>query len=193
MVEATFSVIGQAVLSALLLVAVLVLYLRRFAPPWRWVAVALGVCVVDQAAKALISPHIGQRHISLMGGWLRITYAENWQQGFGGTFSYLLLTTAILVAALFLVYGRLVQAKYRMSLLAELGCALMIGGYLGILLDRVRLGFVVDFLEFGRRSVFVYNLADLAVMVAVALLITRGLQFLHEARAKGLTLQDRVI
>lgn len=193
MAAATSSVIGQAVASALLLVAVLVLYLRRFAPPWRWVAIALGVCVADQAAKALISPHIGQHHISLLGGWLRITYSENWQQGFGGTYSYLLLTTALCVAALFLLYGRLVQVKYRMSLLAELGCALMIGGYLGILLDRVRLGFVVDFLEFGRGSAFVYNLADLAVFVAVALLIVRGLQFLRETRVRRLTLQDRVI
>jgi len=189
----TSSAIAQAVLSAILLVAMLVLYLRRFAPPWRWVGVALGVCVLDQAAKALIPPHIGQQHVSLFGGWLRITYAENWEQGFGGTFSYLFLTTAVCVAALFFLYGRLAKVKYRMSVLAELGCALMIGGYLGILLDRMRLGFVVDFLEFGRASAFVYNLADLAVFAALALLIVRGLQFLREVRARRLSWQDRVI
>ena len=177
----------------MLLVAVLVLYLLRFAPPWRWVGIALAVCVVDQAAKALIPAHIAQHRLSLFGGWLRITYTENWQQGFGGTFSYLFLTTAICVAALFFLYGRLVKVKYRMSVLAELGCALMIGGYLGIVLDRIRLGFVVDFLEFGRAGTFVYNLADLAVFVALALLIARGLQFLREVRAKRLSLQDRVI
>ena len=51
----------------------------------------------------------------------------------------------------------------------------------------------MDFLEFGRGSAFVYNLADLAVFVAVALLIVRGLQFLRETRMRRLTLQDRVI
>ncbi len=186
-------ILGQAVASAVLLVAVLVLYLHRFAPPWRWIAVALGVCTLDQAAKVLVPAHIGHERMSLLGGWLRITYSRNWEQGFGGSFSYLLLVTAICVVALFFLYGRLARVKYRMSLLAELGCALMIGGYVGILLDRIRLGFVVDFLEFGRASAFVYNLADLAVFLALALLIARGLQFLAEVRSRRLNLQDRVI
>jgi len=185
--------LAQAVLSALLLVTMLVLYLRRFAPPWRWVAVALAVCVLDQAAKALVSPQLARHRVSLLGDWIGITYARNWEQGFGSTFSYLLLTTAICAAALFLLYGRLVRTSYRMSALAELGCALMIGGYLGILLDRIRLGFVVDFLEFGRASAFVYNIADLAVFVAAALLIGRGLQFLAELRARRVNLRDRVV
>jgi signal peptidase II len=185
--------IAQAVASAVLLVAVLVLYLRRFAPPWRWVGIALAVCVLDQAAKALVSPRLEHERISLLGGWLRITYARNWEQGFGGSFSYLLFATAICVMALFFLYGRLVKTRYRMSPLAELGCALMIGGYVGILLDRVRLGFVIDFLEFGRASGFVYNIADLAVFVALALLIGRGLQFLGEVRTRRLNLQDRVV
>lgn len=187
------STIAQAVLSAVLVVGVLVLYLRRFAPPWRWVAIALAVCVLDQAAKALVSPRMEQERISLLRGWLRITYAENWEQGFGGAFSYLLLTTAVCVVALYFLYGRLARANYRMSRLAELGCALMIGGYLGILLDRIRLGFVVDFLEFGKASAFVYNIGDLAVFLALALLVVRGLQFLAEVRAKRLSIQDKVV
>lgn len=187
------SPVGQAVISAALLVGVLVLYLRRFAPPRRWVIVALAVCVADQAAKALLSPALHGRRVSLLGGWLTITYSENWEQGFGGSLPYLFLITAVCVAALFFLYTRLARAGYTMSTLAELGCALMIGGYLGIMLDRVRLGFVVDLLEFGRASPFVYNVADLAVFVAAALLIARGIQFLAEVRARKLGLQDEVI
>jgi len=192
MTELADSAVAQAVLSALLLVGMLVLYLRRFAPPGRWVAVALAVCVLDQVAKALVSPG-SQHRISLFGGWIGIAYAENWEQGFGGSFSYLLVTTAVCAAALFFLYGKLAKTKYRMSALAELGCALMIGGYLGILLDRIRLGFVVDFIEFSATSGFVYNLADLAVFVAAALLIGRGVQFLGELRARRLSLRDRVV
>jgi len=187
------SAIAQAVLSAILLVAMLVLYLRRFAPPWRWVAVALTVCTLDQAAKALVSPGLEQQRVSLLGGWVGLTYAENWEQGFGGSFSYLFVATAVCAAALFFLYGRLMKTRYRMSALAELGCALMIGGYLGILLDRIRLGFVVDFIELGRASIFVYNIADLAVFVAAALLIGRALQFLGELRARRVNLRDRVV
>jgi len=175
------------------LVGVLVLYLYRFAAPRRWVLVALSVCVLDQMAKALVAPTLRHRRLSLFGGYLRLTYTENWEQGFGGSFSYLLLATAACVAALFFLYGKLSKTRYRMSRVAELGCALMIGGYAGILLDRVRLGFVVDFLEFGRASAFVYNLADLAVVVAAALLIARGLQFLAEVRQRRMGLQDEVL
>ncbi len=193
MVGSLSSGLGQAVASAVLLIAMLVLYLRRFAPSWRWVAVALGVCVVDQAAKMLVSPDTEYHRIPVLGGWLQITYLENVKQGFGGSFPYLLLVTGVCVAALFFLYGRLSETKYRMSALAEVGCALMVGGYLGILLDRVRLGFVVDFLEVGRAGPFVYNLADLAIFVAVALLLVRGLQYLAQARAKGMGMRDEVI
>ena len=190
---AAASGLGQAVLSAILLVAMLVLYLRRFAPRGRWVLVALGVCAVDQVAKVVLGPALRGERVALLGGWLQLAYRENSEQGFGGSFSYLFMVTAVCVLALYFLYSRLAKTKYRMSVLAELGCALMIGGYLGILLDRVRLGFVVDFLEFGPASAFVYNLADLAVFLAVALLIVRGMQFLAEVRTRRLSLHDRVI
>lgn len=185
--------LAQAVLSAILMVGVLVLYLRRFAPAWRWIAVAVAVCVLDQVAKHLVSPATAQHRVSLLWGWLRISYLRNPEQGFGGSFSYLVLTTLVCVALLLLVYRRLAKTSYRMSLLAELGCALMIGGYVAILLDRVRLGFVVDYLEFGHGSPFVYNLADLAILLAAALLIARGVQFIGEARARRMRLRDKVI
>jgi len=181
MTQATPSTVVQAVIATVLLTGVLVLYLLRFARSWRWVAVALLVCVLDQAAKVAISPAMQQRRLSFLHGWMRITYAQNREQGFGGNFPYLLVTTAICVAALYVLYERLLKARYRMSPLAETAVALMIGGYLGILLDRVRLGFVVDFLEFGRASAFVYNIADLAVFLALALLIARGGQFVRQA------------
>ncbi|MFB3881975.1 MAG: signal peptidase II [Armatimonadota bacterium] len=180
MTEATPPSVVQAVLAAVLLIGVLSLYLLRFARSWRWVGVALLVCLVDQGLKAIVSPGIHHQRLSFLNGWLRIAYAQNREQGFGGDYRYLLVTTVVLVAALYFLYERLLKARYRMSPLAELAVALMVGGYLGILLDRVRLGFVVDFLEFGRASAFVYNIADLAVFVAVALLIVRGGQYLRQ-------------
>ena len=193
MTEAASPSVVQAVVAAVLLIGVLTLYLLRFARSWRWVAIALLVCVLDQAAKALVSPGPGQRRMSLLGGWLQIRYAQNWEQGFGGNISYLLVTTAICVAALYFLYERLLKARYRMSPLAEAAVALMVGGYAGILLDRVRLGFVVDFLEFGRASAFVYNIADLAVFLALALLIARIGQYLHQVRQRRIRVRDGVV
>ncbi len=191
--EPASSTVAQASVAAVLLIGVLALYLLRFARSWRWVGVALLVCVLDQAAKAMISPGLEQRRVSLLGGWLRITYAENWDQGFGSNVPYLLATTVLCVAALYLLYERLLRARYRMSPLAELAVALMVGGYTGILLDRVRLGFVVDFLEFGQASAFVYNIADLAVFLALAILLARALQYGKQAWRRRYGLRERAV
>jgi signal peptidase II len=191
--EVTSPPVVQAVVGAVLLIGVFTLYLVRFARSWRWVAVAIAVCVLDQAAKALVSPELEQKRVALLGGMLQLTYARNWEQGFGGRVSYLLFMTALCVAALYFLYERLLKARYRMSPLAELAVALMVGGYAGILLDRVRLGFVVDFIEIGSASAFVYNIADLAVFLALALLIARGLQYARQAWRRRANGRDRAV
>lgn len=185
--------VAQAIAAAVLFIGMLVLYLLRFARSWRWLTVVLLVCILDQGAKLVVTPHLQYNRVSLLNGWMRITYAQNWEQGFGGDVRYLLLTTVICVAALYFLYERLLKARYRMSPLAELAVALMVGGYLGILLDRVRLGFVVDFLEFGPASAFVYNIADLSVFVALALLVTRGFQYVRLHLARKYSLEDRAV
>jgi signal peptidase II len=57
--------------------------------------------------------------------------------------------------------------------LAAAGFALIVGGAIGNLIDRVRLGSVVDFLllHFGDRTLFVFNIADTALTLGPALLI----------------------
>ena len=191
------SALLQTVVPAGLLVAVLVVYLRRFAAPGRWVAVALGVCLLDQAAKALVLRHFlaGQHYfdrLALLGGWVQICYAQNRGFGFGGSSSYLLVITAICAVALLVLGRRLLRIGYRMSALTETGCALLAGGLLGILLDRVRLGYVVDFLEFGRAANFTYNIADLVGFAGLALLAVRGIQFSVAQRARRVSLRDPV-
>jgi len=173
---------AQAVVSALLLVAVLTLYLLRFARSKGWLMVVAGVCVLDQYVKLFLLPHFHGHSVRLLFGTINIVYLQNRDQGFGGSFSYLLVVTLACVLAMMFLYDRLTKTRYRMSRLAEYGFALMIGGYMGILLDRITQGFVVDFLEFGKRSAFVYNLADLAVIFAVALLLIRGVRYLTEPR-----------
>jgi signal peptidase II len=58
-----------------------------------------------------------------------------------------------------------------------LGVGLIMGGAIGNALDRVRLGRVVDFLDFSGTHIFpwVFNVADSAITVGVALLILDGL------------------
>jgi signal peptidase II len=55
--------------------------------------------------------------------------------------------------------------------LAAIAIGLIIGGALGNLADRIRLGRVVDFIDFGQIFPWVFNVADAAVNVGVALLL----------------------
>ena len=169
-------------LSAVLLMAVLALYLYRFANSKRWLVVITGVCLLDQYLKLFVLSRFHGHVLRLLGGHVNIVYFQNHEQGFGGNVTSLLFCTILCVLALVFLYERLTKTAYRMSTLAEVGFALMIGGCSGILLDRVAHGFVVDFLDFGPTGDFVYNLADLAVIVAAVLLIVRAARFVTERR-----------
>jgi signal peptidase II len=59
----------------------------------------------------------------------------------------------------------------------SLALASILGGAVGNIIDRVRLGFVVDFvhLHVGARSFYVFNVADAAITLGVAALLARGL------------------
>lgn len=88
-------------------------------------------------------------------------------------FFYLVAFSAC-AAALWML--RTVDRRDRSSRLA---LGLVVGGALGNLVDRVRFGEVVDFIEVGVRGVYtwpVFNVADSAVCVGVGLLIWRSLQ-----------------
>ena len=86
----------------------------------------------------------------------------------GSGFPLIALTVAILVV----VVAFWVRATDG-GRLAAAGFALILGGAIGNLIDRVRLGSVVDFLllHFGDRTLFVFNLADAALTLGPLLLI----------------------
>ena len=67
----------------------------------------------------------------------------------------------------------------------QLALALVLGGALGNIVDRVQLGYVIDFLDlhFGSfRPFFVFNVADAAISIGVVILLVRA--FLQSRKAK---------
>jgi signal peptidase II len=69
----------------------------------------------------------------------------------------------------------------------QVALALVLGGAIGNIIDRVRLGYVIDFvhLHAGSWSFYVFNVADAAITVGVALLLARALVGPKEKEAKG--------
>jgi signal peptidase II len=106
----------------------------------------------------------------VLGQFLRLTYTRNSGVAFGlgaGTnFPFYVFSLLAAIAILVLFVGGRVQGRTR-----EIALALIFGGALGNLVDRITTGLVVDFIDVGIRQwrFPVFNIADSAVTVGVAL------------------------
>ncbi len=131
-------------------------------------AVAAAALAVDQSSKlAAVATLVEGGSVPVLGDWVRLTLTHNTGSAFG-----LVSSSAVLIAAgglvclgiaAYALLGGPSRAPRR-----ELPLGLVLGGSLGNLVDRVRTGGVVDFVDLRVWPVF--NLADAAITVGVALL-----------------------
>lgn len=119
-----------------------------------------------------------QRHeVNVMGDWWKFSYAENT----GAAFGFLKSVNANLRESIFGVLtliviffiGRIIWQTPARHRLIHLSMASVLGGALGNLVDRVRYGYVIDFIDMhlGFMHWPTYNIADIAISVGVGLLI----------------------
>lgn len=136
---------------------------------------ALLVVVLDQASKAWILTGLSLREVGrvvIAAPILNFSYVENTGVSFGlfggGAARWALSVFSLLVAGALAWWA--LQAQRR-TLVAAIG--LVIGGAVGNAIDRIRFGYVVDFIDFSGTGVFpwVFNIADSAITIGVALLI----------------------
>jgi signal peptidase II len=81
--------------------------------------------------------------------------------------AFLILVTAIVVGALIYYLIKILKTG---EVAFKLSLAIIIGGALGNLIDRVRLNYVTDFLDFTLINYPIFNLADVFVVSGVVLL-----------------------
>ena len=97
-----------------------------------------------------------------------LTYVENRGAAFGMLQNN--QSIFILVAAVASCFGLYYLHSKKVNNLGKIGILLVISGAIGNLIDRVRLGFVVDYLNFHIIWSYVFNLADCFVVVGTILL-----------------------
>ena len=128
---------------------------------------AVMVLVLDQLSKALAVTNLPLGSSSaFLPGLLSLQLVRNTGAAFS-LFSgnpQLLGLVSLLVSIAVAVW---IQKQGRMTLTRSLGVGLLLGGALGNGLDRWRLGYVVDFLALVPVSFPVFNLADVAINLAV--------------------------
>ena len=145
---------------------------------WPWFAGAAAIVAADQLTKAIILARFAPGERLEVTGFFNLVLAFNK----GAAFSFLAgaggwqtpLLAAFAVVASIVVSVLLVRSAGRTLFCA--GLALILGGALGNLIDRLRFTHVVDFLDFhaGGWHWPAFNVADSAITVGAALLIVDG-------------------
>ena len=136
--------------------------------------IAAAVALTDQWVKAWASAHLRPMDtLPVLPGVFHLTYTENR----GMAFSLLEGQTGLLVAAAVLVIGGIVWAQTRIGarlpVVLCLSLALALGGALGNLIDRARLGYVVDLFDARIIRFPIFNVADTAITFGIVLLAWR--------------------
>jgi len=154
----------------------------------RWFWLAAAVIVADQLTKWLILGYFDSRAPRVeLTGFLNLVLVFNKGAAFSlfasapGWQTPLLISFALVAAAIVSV---LIVRNPERRLLC-LGLALILGGALGNLVDRVRFGHVVDFLDFHAMGWHwpAFNVADSAISVGAVILILEG--FVHHEKRVG--------
>jgi signal peptidase II len=149
---------------------------------------ALAVIVADQIVKRLVVSFLTMGDpVNVLGSFARFTRTENTGAAFGvfqGRSVWFIAVSAAASVAI-AAFSREI-AKMRRG--EQIAFGLILGGAIGNLLDRVRLGAVVDFIDIGANNVRwpSFNVADSGISIGVTLLVIY-LLFLSRSGQAGTT------
>jgi signal peptidase II len=142
-----------------------------------WVAflvLAAGIVIADQLSKAWVVAAVSFGSVlPVFGDYVRIWNVHNTGALFGLFRDQAVLFAALNIGVVVLIvwfHGRSVVTN---GWFATLALGLLLGGAVGNLADRLRLGYVVDFVDMGVGDLrfYTYNVADAAISMALVLLI----------------------
>jgi signal peptidase II len=140
--------------------------------------IALGVFVVDRWSKWMIVTHLAPDGLKpVIPGFLNLVRSENPGVAFGmfadGAGRWHTPALVLFSVLAILILAAMLWKIDRMDRLSALGLALIFGGAVGNVYDRVRAGAVTDFLDFylGSYHWYIFNLADSAICVGAGLLV----------------------
>lgn len=145
------------------------------------ILVALGV-LLDQWTKALAVSHLkGQKPVILIDRVFQLCYLENRGAAFGlfqDQRVAFLISTVLILAVMIYFYGKLSGDRRFLPLRI---CGICIcAGAIGNMIDRIRLGYVVDFFYFNLIDFPIFNVADIYVTCAVFALAALILWYYEE-------------
>lgn len=136
--------------------------------------ISIIIVVLDQVSKALAIKHLkASNPIVIIDGIFELVYVENRGAAFGILQDKRLLFVIItlLVISFLVIYAY--KYSHQLTGFSKLTLAMLIGGAAGNLIDRIRYGFVVDFLKVDLIRSYnfpVFNIADIFIVISTIFL-----------------------
>lgn len=134
--------------------------------------IALIIIAIDITSKLLISNlMLEEESINIIPNFFSITYAKNTGVAFSlleeSRIPIIIITILIIVVVFKYIYNK------RIIIQEQLAIALILGGAIGNLIDRIIYGYVIDFLDFklGNYNYPIFNIADSAIVIGVIIYI----------------------
>ncbi|NNM61485.1 MAG: lipoprotein signal peptidase [Steroidobacteraceae bacterium] len=155
--------------------------IEKRAGGWRWLLLSAFVVLVDQLSKAYIARHYSEFEFTRVLPVLDITRMQNVGAAFSllasasGWQRWLFIALALGVSVAITIW--LVRMRSDSGRLLAAGLALVLGGAIGNVIDRIRLGSVIDFIHFHWNQAYfpAFNLADSAITIGAGLLLLDAL------------------
>lgn len=147
----------------------------------RFYAISFTIVILDQLTKKIILAKMALRDVVEVTSFFDIVHLHNYGAAFsflhnaGGWQRYFLSAISILVSIVLPFYIK----KNQHDIFLAMGLTLVLGGAIGNLVDRLFLGYVVDFVSLHIDDVFywpAFNVADSAISLGVILLIYDALK-----------------
>ena len=155
------------------------------------VLIAAAVFVADQVTKGMVIRRIPEHAlVPVIPGFFNLTSSKNSGAVFGmfndSTVWWKMPLLVVVSLALLIAVVSIVVRTQNLQQTTRIGLALVLGGALANLFDRVRAGEVEDFLDFYFRSYHwaTFNLADSAIVVGTGLIILQVLMGEEKGKAE---------
>jgi signal peptidase II len=146
-----------------------------------YLAITLSIALIDIITKIIIQKNYAlyESH-QVLGNFFKITYIKNYGGVFGSQLGsnvfYLVSAIVVVLLVVFFLFREFGKNKY-----IDLSLFIVLGGAIGNLFDRIRMGAVVDFLDFDFLKIQIlgykfdrwptFNIADAAITVGMILLV----------------------
>jgi signal peptidase II len=155
-----------------------------------FLGIATVIVLLDQLTKAWLVANVSQGEVvRVVGDAVRLVYHQNTGALFGLFRDQAILFGLISIGVIGLIVGY--HARSARSLYLSVALGFLLGGAIGNLIDRLRLGYVVDFVDIGIGDLrfYTFNVADSAISTAIVLLVAvalvPGLSRLADGPADG--------